>query len=159
MAGLGYSLDFTTRGVRLSFGGYGDKMPDFIEKVAEAVATYTPTDPVEFERLRDVVRRDLSSYDTQQPYQHAMSNAAVASEDPRCDETGGSLVEELGRAGSRDALYRCTCHASSAVSSFDSSMSCHMQQTVIRSSVPINPGLFCFVVRTHVPRGQHFVRV
>lgn len=30
------------------------------------------------------VRRDLSSYDTQQPYQHAISNAAVASEDPRC---------------------------------------------------------------------------
>lgn len=83
MAGLGYSLDFTTRGVRLSFGGFGDKMPDFIEKVAGAVATYIPSDPVEFERLRDVVRRDLSSYDTQQPYQHAMSNAAVASEDPR----------------------------------------------------------------------------
>eukprot|EP00752_Nemacystus_decipiens_P006180 g5577.t1 len=83
MAGLGYSLDFTTRGMRLSFGGYGDKMPDFIEKVAGAVATYTPIDPVEFERLRDVVRRDLSSYDTQQPYQHAMSNAAVATEDPR----------------------------------------------------------------------------
>ncbi|CAM9553710.1 unnamed protein product [Scytosiphon promiscuus] len=83
MAGLGYSLDFTTRGVRLSFGGFGDKMPDFIERVAEAVATHTPTDPVVFERLRDVVRRDLASYDTQQPYQHAMSNAAVASEDPR----------------------------------------------------------------------------
>lgn len=55
MAGLGYSLDFTTRGVRLSFGGFGDKMPDFIDKVAEAVASYNPTDPVEFERLRDVV--------------------------------------------------------------------------------------------------------
>ena len=55
MAGLGYSLDFTTRGLRLSFGGFGDKMPDFISKVAEAVATFTPSDPVEFERLRDVV--------------------------------------------------------------------------------------------------------
>ncbi|CAM9471198.1 unnamed protein product [Ectocarpus sp. 8 AP-2014] len=83
MAGLGYSLDFTTRGLRMSFSGFSDKMPDFIEKVAQAVATYTPSDPVEFERLRDVVRRDLVSYDTQQPYQHAMSNAAVASEDPR----------------------------------------------------------------------------
>lgn len=30
-------------------------MPEFIDKVAEAVATYTPSDPVEFERLRDVV--------------------------------------------------------------------------------------------------------
>ncbi|CAM9523358.1 unnamed protein product, partial [Ectocarpus sp. 12 AP-2014] len=83
MAGLGYSLDFTTRGLRMSFSGFSDKMPDFIEKVAQAVATYTPSDPVEFERLRDVVRRDLASYDTQQPYQHAISNAAVASEDPR----------------------------------------------------------------------------
>lgn len=83
VAGLGYSLDFTTRGVRLSFAGFGDKMPDFIEKVAQAVATHTPTDAVEFERLRDVVRRDLASYDTQQPYQHAMANAAVASEDLR----------------------------------------------------------------------------
>ncbi|CAM9761157.1 unnamed protein product [Pylaiella littoralis] len=83
VAGLGYSLDFTTRGVRLSFAGFGDKMPNFIEKVAQAVATFIPTDAVEFERLRDVVRRDLASYDTQQPYQHAMSNSAVASEDPR----------------------------------------------------------------------------
>lgn len=55
MAGLGYSLDFTTRGVRLSFGGFGDKMPDFMNKVAEAVATHAPSDPAEFERLRDVV--------------------------------------------------------------------------------------------------------
>lgn len=55
MAGLSYSLSFNARGLGLSFGGYGDKMPDLIEKVAEAAATYSPSDPVEFERLRDVV--------------------------------------------------------------------------------------------------------
>lgn len=58
MAGLGYSLDFTTRGVRLSFGGFGDKMPDFIARIAEAIATHSPEDPQEFERLRDVVRKE-----------------------------------------------------------------------------------------------------
>lgn len=30
-------------------------MPALIDKVAEAAATYTPSDPVEFERLKDVV--------------------------------------------------------------------------------------------------------
>ena len=59
MAGLGYSLYFTTRGVCLLFSGYNDKMPDFITKIAEALATHAPTDPVEFERLRDVVGFEL----------------------------------------------------------------------------------------------------
>lgn len=57
MAGLSYSLSFNLRGVGLSFRGYGDKMPDLIDKVAEAAATYTPSDSVEFERLKDVVGR------------------------------------------------------------------------------------------------------
>ncbi|CAM9877673.1 unnamed protein product [Pylaiella littoralis] len=82
MAGLSYSLSFNLRGVGLSFRGYGDKMPDLIDKVAEAAATYTPSDSVEFERLKDVVRRECSSYNTRQPYQHAKSNAAQASHVP-----------------------------------------------------------------------------
>lgn len=55
MAGLSYGVSFNTRGVGLSFEGYGDKMPALIDKVAEALATYTPSDDVEFERLKDVV--------------------------------------------------------------------------------------------------------
>ncbi|CAM9437472.1 unnamed protein product [Ectocarpus fasciculatus] len=57
-------------------------MPEFIDTVAEAVATYTPSDPVEFERLRDVLRRRCSSFDNEQPYRHAMANADEATEDP-----------------------------------------------------------------------------
>ncbi|CAB1100827.1 unnamed protein product [Ectocarpus sp. CCAP 1310/34] len=53
--GLSFNLSVNSRGIGLSFRGYGNKMPEFIDKVAEAVATYTPSDPVEFERLRDVV--------------------------------------------------------------------------------------------------------
>jgi secreted Zn-dependent insulinase-like peptidase len=30
-AGLSYSIDFTTKGLRLAFGGWNDKMPDFIQ--------------------------------------------------------------------------------------------------------------------------------
>ncbi|CAM9815128.1 unnamed protein product, partial [Hapterophycus canaliculatus] len=82
VAGLSYSLSFNKRGLELSFRGYGDKMPEFIDKVSEAVATYTPSDPAEFERLRDVLRRAWSSYDTYQPYRHAMANADEATDDP-----------------------------------------------------------------------------
>ncbi|CAN0276459.1 unnamed protein product, partial [Scytosiphon promiscuus] len=83
VAGLHYDVRFNARGVTLTFGGYCDKMPGLIDKVAKAVATYNPTDPVEFERLRDVVSRILSSYDTQDPLDHAESNANEAIEDPR----------------------------------------------------------------------------
>ncbi|CAM9610251.1 unnamed protein product [Scytosiphon promiscuus] len=82
VAGLSYSLNFNKRGLQLTARGYGDKMPGFIDKVAEAVATHTPSDPAEFERLRDVLQRVWSSYDTYQPYRHAMYNADEAMEDP-----------------------------------------------------------------------------
>ncbi|CAM9539720.1 unnamed protein product [Hapterophycus canaliculatus] len=82
VAGLDYSLSFNKRGLELTFRGYGDKMPEFIDKVSEAVATYTPSDSVEFERLRDVLRREWSSYDTYQPCRHAMANANQAMENP-----------------------------------------------------------------------------
>ncbi|CAN0120298.1 unnamed protein product [Ectocarpus sp. 6 AP-2014] len=81
-AGLSFNLSVNRRGIGLSFQGYGDKMPEFIDKVAEAVATYSPSDPVEFERLRDVLRRRCSSFDNEQPYRHAMANADEATEDP-----------------------------------------------------------------------------
>ncbi|CAM9421852.1 unnamed protein product, partial [Hapterophycus canaliculatus] len=55
VAGLSYNLSWNTRGLELTFRGYGDKMPEFIDKVSEAVANYTPSDAAEFERLRDVV--------------------------------------------------------------------------------------------------------
>lgn len=55
MAGLEYNSIFNTQGFLLVFGGFGDKMPDFIAKIAETVVTHTPTDSVEFERLRDLV--------------------------------------------------------------------------------------------------------
>ncbi|CAM9240500.1 unnamed protein product, partial [Discosporangium mesarthrocarpum] len=83
VAGLGYNLDFTTRGVRLTFAGFNDKMPAFIEKVAEGVATHVPNDPAELERLRDVVYREMMSFDKQQPLYHAVASSALATEDPR----------------------------------------------------------------------------
>ncbi|CAM9610322.1 unnamed protein product [Scytosiphon promiscuus] len=82
VAGLQYDVTFNARGVKLTFEGYCDKMPGLIDKVAKAVATYNPTDPVEFERLRDVLRRAWSSYDTDDPSDHAVSNADEAMEDP-----------------------------------------------------------------------------
>eukprot|EP00953_Heterococcus_sp_UTEX-ZZ885_P036348 18727-Heterococcus_DN1.PRE.1 len=149
-AGLSYSIDFTTKGLRLAFGGWNDKMPDFIQyyynehasvhvtavattamqiscrvnyiactlrchryhcallynvrtvatttdcshyccahvhmiqqRVTETLVQHVPTDSKLFERLRDVVRRDLQSFDQQQPYYHAIVASALCLEEPK----------------------------------------------------------------------------
>eukprot|EP00611_Tribonema_gayanum_P007309 TRINITY_DN1666_c0_g1_i4.p1 TRINITY_DN1666_c0_g1~~TRINITY_DN1666_c0_g1_i4.p1 ORF type:complete len:412 (+),score=175.82 TRINITY_DN1666_c0_g1_i4:202-1437(+) len=82
-AGLSYSLDFTTRGARLAFGGWSDRMPDFIAAVAAATAAHAPRAGPAFDRFKDVVRRDLAAFDNQQPYVHALTNAALCLEEPK----------------------------------------------------------------------------
>ena len=66
VAGLGYSLDFTTRGPQLHFWGLSPKLAEFAAGVARAVADHAPDDEAAFLRHKDVVSRDLRAFDSAQ---------------------------------------------------------------------------------------------
>lgn len=63
------------RGVRLTFGGYNDKLKQFAsflsKKLTKEVADLLPRNDSEFDRYKDQVMRALSAFDVKQPYAHA----------------------------------------------------------------------------------------
>jgi len=82
VAGLQYSCDFTQRGVRLNFGGYNDKLADFLLSVAERIKTHVPEGEDKLARYKDLISRDLRAFTTQQPYQHAAEFSRLCLELP-----------------------------------------------------------------------------
>ena len=63
------------RGVRLTFGGYNDKLKKFASfvtiKLADAARDLLPKDDNDFDRYKDQIMRALSAFDVKQPYAHA----------------------------------------------------------------------------------------
>jgi insulysin len=76
LADLSYDIQVLPRGVRLTFGGYNDKLLDFAtyisKKLSKDVTTLLPDSNEEFERYRDELRRAYAGFDVQQPYSHAI---------------------------------------------------------------------------------------
>lgn len=75
LAGLSYDVQVLPRGVRLTFGGYNDKLQEFASyvsmKVAKDSMSVLPTTDVEFDRYKDNLMRGLSAFDVKQPFAHA----------------------------------------------------------------------------------------
>eukprot|EP00960_Hanusia_phi_P037170 752775-Hanusia_phi.AAC.5 len=82
VAGLQYSCDFTQRGARLNFGGYNDKLADFLLSVAERIKSHVPEGEDKLARYKDLISRDLRAFSTQQPYQHAAEFSRLCMELP-----------------------------------------------------------------------------
>jgi insulysin len=64
------------RGVRLTFGGYNDKLKEFATYVSKklsgsGIKDVLPAKDSDFDRYKDQVLRALSTFDAQQPYSHA----------------------------------------------------------------------------------------
>ena len=76
LAGLSYDIQVLPRGVRLTFGGYNDKLVDFAtfvsKKLSTEVTSLLPDSDEEFERYRDELVRGFAGFDVQQPYSHAI---------------------------------------------------------------------------------------
>lgn len=76
LSGLTYDIQVLPRGVRLTFGGYNDKLVDFAtyisRKLSRDVRDLLPNSIDEFERYRDEIRRAFAGFDVQQPYSHAI---------------------------------------------------------------------------------------
>uniref|UniRef100_A0A7S4JKR1 Insulin-degrading enzyme n=2 Tax=Odontella aurita TaxID=265563 RepID=A0A7S4JKR1_9STRA len=76
LAGLSYDVQVLPRGVRLTFGGYNDKLEDFAayvaRKLSRDVGDILPKNDAEFDRYKDRLMRALSAFDVKQPYAHAI---------------------------------------------------------------------------------------
>ena len=63
LAGLTYDVRIIPRGVRLTFGGYNDKLEDFAKYVSKQITddleNILPKNEAEFDRYQDILIRGL----------------------------------------------------------------------------------------------------
>jgi secreted Zn-dependent insulinase-like peptidase len=80
LAGLIYEVRILPRGIRLTFGGYNEKLSQFAmyisNKLAGGVRDILPKNDVDFEKYKDQVMRALSAFDVKQPYGKCMADTA-----------------------------------------------------------------------------------
>lgn len=79
LANLSFTLEFTSKGVQLIFSGFSDKFFVFASNILSLLKAFKASDTV-FRRYKDVLARELSSWKTQQPYQHSSYYANLATE-------------------------------------------------------------------------------
>mmetsp|Transcript_24900 Transcript_24900/g.45085 ORF Transcript_24900/g.45085 Transcript_24900/m.45085 type:complete len:1154 (+) Transcript_24900:107-3568(+) len=99
LAGLMYNIQVLPRGVRLTFGGYNDKLENFANYVtgelSRDVTNVLPEDTVEFERYKDQITRGFSAFDAKQPYGLAIYYSTLALTPLRFQYTNSQLREAL----------------------------------------------------------------
>eukprot|EP00339_Tiarina_fusa_P025559 CAMPEP_0116996806 /NCGR_PEP_ID=MMETSP0472-20121206/483_1 /TAXON_ID=693140 ORGANISM="Tiarina fusus, Strain LIS" /NCGR_SAMPLE_ID=MMETSP0472 /ASSEMBLY_ACC=CAM_ASM_000603 /LENGTH=1123 /DNA_ID=CAMNT_0004695537 /DNA_START=168 /DNA_END=3539 /DNA_ORIENTATION=- len=82
LAGLTYDVRVVPRGVRLTFGGYSDKLQKFATYVSRKIsidsADILPSNHAEFERYKDIISRTYAAFDVKQPYAHCASFSLLA---------------------------------------------------------------------------------
>ena len=105
LAGLGFELDFTNKGVQIIFSGFNDKMLPFVRSVTRSLKDYTP-DAATFARYKDLLMREFLSWRTQQPYSHCSHFAALCTETLqfRIPDTMAALERVAGPASLRGFL-------------------------------------------------------
>lgn len=72
LADLSYDLQVLPRGVRLTFGGYNDKLKTFASYVSSKLARdlddVLPSNEEEFERYKDNLLRAFAAFKVKEPY-------------------------------------------------------------------------------------------
>jgi len=73
LVGLTYDLQLLPKGLRLSFGGYNEQLPQYIVEVIAQLKSgnLLPSTDQELDRYMDSLKRGLEGFDTKQPYAHA----------------------------------------------------------------------------------------
>ena len=98
LAGLSYDVKVLPRGIRLTFGGYSDKLQDFAtyvsKKLSVDVAKLLPKTDLEFERYKDQIMRGLSAFDVNQPYFHASYYSQLLLQPTRFQFSNSELREQ-----------------------------------------------------------------
>jgi insulysin len=92
---LSYDIKILARGVRLTFGGYNDKLKTFASfvsnKLSVRIQDLLPTGDKEFDRYKDQIMRALTAFDVSQPYSHASYYAQLTLQPRRFQYTNKSL--------------------------------------------------------------------
>jgi insulysin len=98
LAGLSYDVKVLPRGIRLTFGGYSDKLQDFAAYVSKKLSTdvskLLPRTDTEFEQYKDQVMRALSAFDVKQPYFHASYYSQLLLQPTRFQFSNSDLREQ-----------------------------------------------------------------
>ena len=99
LADLSYDLQVLPRGVRLTFGGYNDKLKTFASYVSSKLARdlddVLPSNEEEFERYKDNLMRGLSAFKVKQPYAHAIYYSALTQQPRNFQYTNDQLIAAL----------------------------------------------------------------
>lgn len=113
LAGLVYDIQVLPRGVRLTFGGYNDKLPEFAayvsKKLAQETTSVLPKSESEFERYKDRIVRALSAFDVKQPYAHASYFSYLTVQPIEFQYTNSQLREAIKKVTYVDLLAYVEC--------------------------------------------------
>ncbi|OEU15623.1 Peptidase_M16-domain-containing protein [Fragilariopsis cylindrus CCMP1102] len=97
LAGLTYDVRIVPRGVRLTFGGYNDKLEDFAKYVTKQITTnlknILPKDEAEFDRYQDLLIRSFAGFDVKQPYSHCAYYSQLMLQPPGYQYNNQELLE------------------------------------------------------------------
>lgn len=98
LAGLTYDIKVLPRGIRLTFGGFNDKLLEFAsyvsKKLTKDVAMLLPRSDADFDRYKDQIMRALSAFDVKQPYAHAAYYTNLALQPRKFQYSNAILREE-----------------------------------------------------------------
>lgn len=100
LAGLTYDVRVLPRGIRLTFGGFNDKLKKFASflsrKLSRDVRDLLPKNDNEFDRYKDQIMRGLSAFDVKQPYAHASYYAQITLQPRRFQYDNKGRFSQLG---------------------------------------------------------------
>lgn len=81
LAGLGFELEFTSKGIQLIFSGYNDKLPLFVSRIIQSLKDFKPANNlINYARFKDLIRREFLGWKTLQPYYHCGYFSSLALE-------------------------------------------------------------------------------
>ena len=99
LAGLTYDFQVLPRGVRLTYGGYNDKLKSYASYVSSKLARdlddVLPSDEEEFLRYKDNLMRALSAFNVKEPYAHAIYYSSLTQQPHYFKYTNDELVSAL----------------------------------------------------------------
>jgi insulysin len=99
LASLSYEVKVLPRGIRLTFGGYNDKLQEFASYISSklsrtSIRKLLPRNDNEFYRYKDQIMRALSAFDVKQPYFHASYYGQLTLQPRRFQYTNRELLDE-----------------------------------------------------------------
>jgi len=120
LAGLTYDLQILPRGIRVSFGGYNDKLQEFATSVIQTLTSPSkilPRNKADLDRYLDSLLRGLSAFDVKQPYAHASYYAYLTLQPRSFQYTNAELrsaVSKIKSSAQLESYLNCWKRAAQA---------------------------------------------